>query len=377
MERADYLVVGGGIFGVYTALYLADHNYTVCLLEKESELFSKASTVNQARLHEGYHYPRSLSTALMAHEYKDRFILEHKPYINTQFESYYAIDKSASFTSVLEFENFCRLIQIPAQKIKHHPLIDFNQIEELFLAQEYTFDPMGIAGYYNNRLRTNKNIFLQLNTRIEQAETTNGIWEIKYRLNGHHTINSLQAQAVINATYAGTNGINALFGVRPLELVYKISEMVYIWSPELQHIGLTVMDGPYASIMPYGLSGISSLSSVPYTHHKVSEDHLPVFDCQQDNQHCNPDYLANCNTCAVRPLSHQSLMVQQIKKYFKKDVTMEYLYSLFAIKTKLKSSLADDARPTEISKLHENPSFYCLFSGKINSIYEIEKLIPH
>ena len=43
------------------------------------------------------------------------------------------------------------------------------------------------------------------------------------------------------------------------------------------------------------------------------------------------------------------------------------------IKSKLKSSYIDHGRPTKIKKLKSNPNFYCTFSGKINSIYEIEK----
>ena len=35
----------------------------------------------------------------------------------------------------------------------------------------------------------------------------------------------------------------------------------------------------------------------------------------------------------------------------------------------------DDSRPTEIIKLHTSPDFFYLFSGKINSIYEIEKVV--
>ena len=46
----------------------------------------KASIVNQARLHAGYHYPRSVATALLSNEYKERFILEHKNFINSKYD---------------------------------------------------------------------------------------------------------------------------------------------------------------------------------------------------------------------------------------------------------------------------------------------------
>ena len=49
-------------------------------------MFKKASIVNQARLHGGYHYPRSVATALMSDDNKARFTEEHRPFIHFEFE---------------------------------------------------------------------------------------------------------------------------------------------------------------------------------------------------------------------------------------------------------------------------------------------------
>jgi len=56
-------------------------------------------------------------------------------------------------------------------------------------------------------------------------------------------------------------------------------------------------------------------------------------------------------------------------------VEFQYFTSMFTVKSKLKANFIDDGRPTEISVLHEEPRFYCVFAGKINSIYEIEKVV--
>jgi len=68
-------------------------------------------------------------------------------------------------------------------------------------------------------------------------------------------------------------------------------------------------------------------------------------------------------------------MLAQMGQYFNEDVHFDYFFSYFTIKTKLKASYIDDGRPTEISKLRDKPQFYCLFAGKVNSIYEIEKIV--
>jgi hypothetical protein len=68
-------------------------------------------------------------------------------------------------------------------------------------------------------------------------------------------------------------------------------------------------------------------------------------------------------------------MISQISHYFTDKVRLDYFTSLFTIKSKLKANYIDDGRPTEISILNQDPPFYCIFAGKINSIYEVEKII--
>ena len=68
-------------------------------------------------------------------------------------------------------------------------------------------------------------------------------------------------------------------------------------------------------------------------------------------------------------------MLGQMRQYLSDKVALQYQHSMFTIKSKLKANFIDDGRPTEISCLHRSPDFYCIFAGKINSIYEIEKVV--
>lgn len=136
------------------------------------------------------------------------------------------------------------------------------------------------------------------------------------------------------------------------------------------------MDGPFGSIMPYGLSGLLSLSSVAYTHHNISYQNLPNFACMSEQPPaCLPQAPGICTTCPRRPQPNAPKMLAQMRRYFSEQVDFQYLFSYFTIKSKLKASYIDDGRPTEITKMREEPAFYCLFSGKVNSIYEIEKMV--
>jgi 2-polyprenyl-6-methoxyphenol hydroxylase-like FAD-dependent oxidoreductase len=370
MNSFDHIIIGGGIFGCYASVYLAKKGKRVALIEKESALFQKASIVNQARLHSGYHYPRSVATAMMSDDNKARFTEEHRALINFEFEKYYAIDRFGSFTDARQFERFCRHIDIRCDRVGQHPLFNFDRIEALYLTTEYSFDPLLIAQYYRNQLAGFDNIHVFLNTAIQKVQKNQNEWQLALSNKQHLTTNS-----IINATYTASNAINQLFGVQEIQLMHEISEMCFVTSPQLQNLGLTVMDGPFGSLMPYGKSGLLSLSSVAYTHHKVSYDNLPTFDCQQQNTACRPDFSSICNTCAAKPTSAKHKMLGQMAQYFTDAVELHYASSFFTIKSKLKANAIDDGRPTEISILHQKPDFYCLFAGKINSIYEIEKLL--
>ncbi|HMX41488.1 MAG TPA: FAD-dependent oxidoreductase, partial [Saprospiraceae bacterium] len=138
MHHFDHIVIGGGIFGCYAALYLAGRGARVAIVEKEDRLFRKASLVNQARLHGGYHYPRSVATAAMSDEHKARFTDEHRAFVNFRFEKYYAIDRFGSFTDPAQFERFCDYLHIRCERMPEHPLFNFERLEALYLTEEYS-----------------------------------------------------------------------------------------------------------------------------------------------------------------------------------------------------------------------------------------------
>ena len=61
----DAIVIGGGFYGTIISIYLSQHKKlnNILILEHENELMQRSSLINQARVHNGYHYPRSFSTA--------------------------------------------------------------------------------------------------------------------------------------------------------------------------------------------------------------------------------------------------------------------------------------------------------------------------
>lgn len=372
LDAFDVVVVGGGLFGCYAALYVAGKGARVALLEKETRLIQKASLVNQARLHGGYHYPRSLATAALSDEHKARFTREHQAFVNQTFEQFYAIDRFGSFTDAAQFERFCQYLEIPCERVEAHDLFNYKRLEALYRTVEHSFDPVQIGQYYRKKVNEHPNIQVLTNTRLLEADIQSGHWLLQMRRETE--VRSLLSPIVINATYAASNAVNRLFGVAGLELTHEISEIAFITSADFAEKGLTVMDGPFGSIMPYGLSGLLSLSSVAYTHHNISYENLPHFDCQTaETPHCSPEAPGICTECINRPAPNAGKMLAQMQQYFSDKVQFQYWFSYFTIKSKLKANYIDDGRPTEIARMRTQPDFYCLFAGKVNSIYEIEK----
>lgn len=369
----DYVIVGGGIFGSYAATYLGKAGKKVALIEKENTLFSGASVINQARLHEGYHYPRSIKTALQANDYKERFLKEHIAFVNRQFDHYYAIAKHASFTNKRHFENFCSFTELSLERADHR--FSCSEFEAVYRTQEYSFDPILLKHFYTEKLRQDPNIHCYLGHHITWAEESDGLWELT--VSDGHQETLWKSPAVINATYSQINTINRLFGQKELEIFHELAEMCLVQSQEFENSALTVMDGKFFSVMPYGLTGLTSLTSVQYTPHEVSPKPNPTFSCQQLNLNCTPHNVQQCTYCPARPKTNFHKMRAQLRKYTGLGDNLTHFTSFWTVKTKLNSSFVDDARPTELSLLSRSPFFLCLFSGKINSIYEIEKILSY
>lgn len=115
-------VVGGGVYGCTTAVALARVGHHVDLYERHPGLLHGASRANQGRLHHGYHYPRSPSTAKAAKADAARFALRFPTTIDTSGRHYYCIASSGSLTSADAFLRHCDLLG-DGHVVTHSPLV--------------------------------------------------------------------------------------------------------------------------------------------------------------------------------------------------------------------------------------------------------------
>lgn len=136
----DKIIIGAGFYGLFAALYCGKKKQKVLVLEHDAEPFMRASFVNQARVHMGYHYPRSYSTAIKSAGYFNRFVEDYDFCINKSFRKIYAIPKAVTWTNASEFHRFCRASDIMCEPISPECYFQENLIEGAFLTTEYAFD---------------------------------------------------------------------------------------------------------------------------------------------------------------------------------------------------------------------------------------------
>lgn len=82
MKRYDRIILGAGLYGLYSAIFCCQKGLSVLVLECDTTPFRRATYINQARVHQGYHYPRSISTAMKSAGYFERFNKDYAFCIN-------------------------------------------------------------------------------------------------------------------------------------------------------------------------------------------------------------------------------------------------------------------------------------------------------
>ena len=133
---------------------------------------------------------------------------------------------------------------------------------------------------------------------------------------------------LLNATYASTNQILDMLDYEKFGIKYELCEIILCDVNEnLKEYGFTVMDGPFFSIMPFGKTGLHSLTSVTFTPHDTSYDSTPCFSCQSHSAgYCTPSRLGNCNNCKGKPQTAFPYMANLARKYLNDEYGFERKY---------------------------------------------------
>lgn len=372
----DKLIIGAGLYGLYAALYCAKSGQSVTVLEIDKEPFSRATHINQARVHMGYHYPRSLATAMKSAGYFRRFVEDYGFCIRKDFKQVYATSKHFSWTNAEEFHKFCRDAGIPCEPLALEHYFNEGTCDGAFLTKEYTYDAHILRDFFLEELKEYPAVSICCNRQIQSIKKCSDSYEIRALCDGREE--RYEAPFVLNASYASVNQVLDLVEdekAEPFGIKYELCEIILCRvGHALQDLGITVMDGPFFSIMPFGKTGYHSLTSVTFTPHSACYDFFPRFTCAEGGS-CTNQWLGNCNDCVNKPASAWEYMSALARKYLKEDYSFSYDRSLFSMKPILKASEIDDSRPTVIRYLTKEPTFVSVLSGKINTVYDLDECL--
>lgn len=362
MKRYDVVIIGGGFFGCSLALHLKTSTNRILLLEKESDLMLHASYNNQARVHGGYHYSRSLLTALRSRINLIDFMQEYGEVVDSTFEKYYAISRAFSKVSARHFYLFCKRIgaEIDTAPVAIKKLFNDNLIEDVFRVREYAFDSLKLRAIMRRRL-DESGVEYTFKTEAEHITDSSNSITLTVNDNASGQTTQVSAQRVFNCTYSHINKLNHNSHLPLVPLKHELTEMALVEVPdELRDKGITVMDGPFFSVMPFPPRGLHTLSHVRYTPHVEWHDAKGTWrnghQFLRDNQ----------------PSSAFRKMVADAQRYLPSVGKSKHVDSLWEVKTVLAASEQDDSRPILFSENHGGIHGYTVvMGGKIDNIRDV------
>lgn len=365
-DSYDTVVVGGGFFGCRLAHHLASvRNESCLLLEPQPELLQRASFSNQARVHNGYHYPRSVVTAIRSRINYPRWLADFDEAVDQDFEKYYGVGLTGSNVTATQFRLFCERVGAsiaPAEKVIAD-LFDPDRIEATFRVVECAFDAAKLAQRTARDLLA-AGVEVMLGSEAERvARSEHGGIDCVVRCpDGQKTV---RARRVFNCTYARTNRLLAASGLAIVPLKHEIAEIALVEpAEEIRGRGFTIMCGPFFSVMPFPARKLYSFSHVRYT------PHASFFD-QGGADYRDPYAVLN----QYEKRSRFPHMLRDSSRYMPCLSGCRYVSSLFEVKTVLPRSEVDDSRPILFKRHDDLAGLYSVMGAKIDNIYDMIEFV--
>ncbi len=330
-------VVGAGIFGVTIANTLAKKGYDVDLFEKESDIMQAASGINQFRLHRGYHYPRSTSTAISSRDGEASFREEYGDAVIDDNEHYYCIASAKSKTSKDQFIDFCKKCNLE-YSIVELPHVDNESHELAVKVRESLIDYPLLKNIVWSKLIANK---------------------VKTFFNKTFSLDNSDHDIVVNCTYANLNSIYNDPSHPKKEYQFEVCEKPLIRLPkEFHRKSIVILDGPFFCIDPYGRTDMHLMGNVVHAIHATNTGHTPNIP-DSIKKILNKGIIKNPEVTNFNKFIESAIEIMPEMK------RAEHIGSMYTVRTVLPNTDKTDERPTVVS--HVNDRVIHVFSGKIGN----------
>lgn len=358
-DGSTAFVIGGGVYGANVATYLkVQRGFSeVVLFEREAALFRRSSYVNQARVHNGYHYPRSFTTAYRSRINLPRFVADYGACVVRDFTKLYAIGRRNSKVTARQFERFCASIGAALEPAEPHHEALFNRtlIEKVYLCEEYAFDTTILGGILAEAM-AKAGVEVRLSAMVDDVAADSEGVTLRGRRGGEPF--QQRADLVFNCTYSGLQRGSGAAVPDAFGLKHEITEMALVeLPPALKGIAVTVMDGPFFSIMPFPDRGLNTLSHVRYT------PHLSWREDGRESPYTVLDRYPR-KSRGDRMIRDAARYIPQVSNVIQRD-------SLFEVKTVPVYTEGNDGRPILLERDRTHGRIFSILGGKIDNVYDI------
>jgi hypothetical protein len=324
-------IIGAGLYGCHITERLISLGIDVVIFEKNDAIFKEASSNNQFRLHQGFHYARNFRTRQQSRDGFYRFIERYGEFTQKVKENIYSVPRGYS---LIDFKTYKLIMMSSGLDFKDVPTPSWlSQSLDSILVDERTLLVTKLKNHFSEKLKKN----LRLNTQVNSTEEDYK----SVKINGENF------DFMIDCTWGHFTEDPNFYYEPTLLLYYEILNDSFVGN------ALTLVDGNLFSIYPTEHKSIITLSSVTHT---------PIGKFKSSAEARN--VASKINTEDI--LAKKNLFEDEVRKFFPtfNDI---YAYSSPQIAIKTKPYGSDDDRSCYIKKV-SNRKIICL-SGKVDNLF--------
>lgn len=147
-------IIGAGFYGSYIALTLANKGHKIILIDPEDK--TSATLHCQARLHSGMFYVRSIKDLVSCARNFTKFFKIFKPYIYSEFKSYYLIDKN----SKVDFDSYKQICKDAGLRTKEVKLnyVNPKAVQGILETNEFSINTSELLSNLITQCKNHPNI---------------------------------------------------------------------------------------------------------------------------------------------------------------------------------------------------------------------------
>ncbi|MGB4100720.1 MAG: FAD-dependent oxidoreductase [Alphaproteobacteria bacterium] len=330
-------IIGAGWYGCHLASVLRQRGHEITIFEASDGVLNRASTLNQARLHAGYHYPRCFRTRSETAQCFTRFLATYPQFTKPIAENVYAVSDANSMMDFWTYTQTMRALNlkfVEANPLKYH----LANVEGCMTTEERSLNFPVAQEYFRATLAAS--------LRLDHA-----VKEVK-ELGNRVQIDGEIFDLAINCTWCALNTYSG-----PHTLFFEPTTLFYYEATEPFFGALTTMDGACFSIYPFA-DNVYTLS------------HVGLTPRGQFNTFAEADHINNALTATFIHDIRERMVSEVLREFPSFRDRFQFVGVQRSVKTKFVNARA--SRRTIVARYG---NVVTVLSGKIDTIFVAEDAI--